>query len=167
MMKLLPEIASAGLTPEEVAARLASEFDGDLTGVSLQEPDTVVANVGPAKLKSVARRLRDLPEIAYEMLNFVAAVDHRTRFESVYHLYSFASNSYLELHVDLPRAKPQVDTVCDVWPSADWHEREAFDMMGIVYVGHPDLRRILLRDDFVGYPLRKDYVDSVENHPNA
>ena len=101
------------------------------------------------------------------MLNFVAAVDRRTRFESVYHLYSFASNTYLELHVDVPRAKPQVDTVSDVWPAADWHEREAFDMMGIVYTGHPDLRRILLRDEFVGYPLRKDYVDSVENHPNA
>ncbi len=85
----------------------------------------------------------------------------------VYHLYSFASNTYLELHVDVPRAKPVVDTVSDVWPAADWHEREAWDMMGIRFDGHPDLRRILLKDDWVGHPLRKDYVDSVENHPHV
>jgi NADH-quinone oxidoreductase subunit C len=54
-----------------------------------------------------------------------------------------------------------------VWPSADWHERESWDMVGIRYLGHPDLRRILLKDDFVGHPLRKDYVDSAENHPHA
>ena len=166
-MSLLPQIASADVTTEEVAARLASEFGGDLVDVRVDESVTVVARVAPAQLKSVARRLRELPEIGYEMLNFIAAVDKRTHYESVYHLYSFASNKYLELHVDLPRAKPQVDTVSDMWPAADWHEREAFDMMGIVYVGHPDLRRILLRDEFVGYPLRKDYVDTVENHPNA
>ena len=167
MPSQLPHIGSAELSLDEVAARLASEFGGDLDDVRVQEPDTVVARVAPAQLKSVARRLRELPEVAYEMLNFIAAVDQRTRFESVYHLYSFASNTYLELHVDVPRAKPQVETVSDVWPSADWHEREAFDMMGIVYTGHPDLRRILLRDEFVGHPLRKDYVDTVENHPNA
>ncbi len=89
----------------------------------------------------------------------------RTHFECVYHLYSFAANRYLELHVRLPRGKPVVDTVSDVWPSADWHEREAWDMMGIRFEGHPDLRRILLKDDWIGHPLRKDYVDLIENHP--
>jgi NADH-quinone oxidoreductase subunit C len=54
-----------------------------------------------------------------------------------------------------------------VWPGADWHEREAWDMLGITYLGHPDLRRILLKDDFIGHPLRKDYVDLVENHPHV
>ena len=54
-----------------------------------------------------------------------------------------------------------------MWPAADWHERESWDLLGIRYVGHPDLRRILLKDDFVGHPLRKDYVDLVENHPHV
>jgi NADH-quinone oxidoreductase subunit C len=164
---VLPKIDSANLTIEQVAEALAAAFADELTAVSVQEPDTVVARIGRDKLKSVSRRLHDLDGMAYEMLNFIAAVDRRTHFESVYHLFSFASNTYLELHVDVPRGKPEVDTVSDIWPSADWHEREAWDMMGIRFAGHPDLRRILLKDDFVGHPLRKDYVDSVENHPNA
>ena len=164
---LLPKIASAGLTIEQVAEGLMAAFGDELTDVSVQEPDTVVARLGRDKLKSVARRLHDLDGRAYEMLNFIAAVDRLTHFESVYHLYSYASNTCLQLHVEVPRSKPEVDSVTDVWPSADWHEREAWDMMGIKYLGHPDLRRILLRDDFIGHPLRKDYVDSVENHPNA
>ena len=69
--------------------------------------------------------------------------------------------------LEVPKAKAEVDTVCDVWPAADWHERESWDLVGIKYLGHPDLRRILLKDDFVGHPLRKDYVDLVENHPHA
>ena len=164
---MLPKIGSAELSIAQVAEGLAAAFAGELTDVSVQEPDTVVARVGADKLKGVARRLHDLDGRAYEMLNFIAAVDRLTHFESVYHLYSYASNTCLQLHVEVPRSKPEVDSVTDVWPSADWHEREAWDMMGIKYLGHPDLRRILLRDDFIGHPLRKDYVDSVENHPNA
>ena len=119
------------------------------------------------KLKDVAARLKADADAGYETLNWIAGVDRRTSFESVYHVYSWKTNTYLELHVDLPRAKPEVDTVTDVWPAADWHERESWDMVGIVYIGHPDLRRILLKDDFVGHPLRKDYVDLAENHPHV
>jgi NADH-quinone oxidoreductase subunit C len=161
---VLPAIGSAGLDVEQLAQRLAAEVPG-LQGVRIQEPDTVLADVDRAALHDVARAVHDLPGIAFEQLNFVAGVDHVSHLESVYHLYSFAANLYLELHVEVPRAKPEVDTVSDVWPSADWHEREAWDMLGIVYLNHPDLRRILLKDDWVGHPLRKDYVDVVENHP--
>ena len=164
---MLPAIGSAGLSIDDVAARLSAELGADLSDPRVQEPDTVVAAVEPGRLHDVAVRLRGLDGLAYESCNFIAAVDQGDRFESVYHLYSFASNTYLELHVDLPRAKPVVATVSDVWPAADWHEREAWDMMGIRFEGHPDLRRILLSDDWVGHPLRKDYVDSVENHPHV
>ena len=146
---------------------LPPTLGADLPTLRVQEPDTVVAVVEPGRLHAVAVRLRELDGLAYESCNFIAAVDHGDRFEAVYHLYSFASNTYLELHVDVPRDKPVVPTVTDVWPAADWHEREAWDMMGIRFEGHPDLRRILLSDDWVGHPLRKDYVDSVENHPHA
>ncbi|MGD0997131.1 MAG: NADH-quinone oxidoreductase subunit C [Thermoleophilia bacterium] len=164
---MLPAIGAAGLSIDDVARRLAVELGADLSDLRVQEPDTVVAAVDRGRLHDVAVRLRGLYGLAYESCNFVAAVDHMDRFETVYHLYSFASNTYLELHVDVPRAKPVVDTVSDVWPAADWHEREAWDMMGIRFEGHPDLRRILLKDDWVGHPLRKDYVDLVENHPHV
>jgi NADH-quinone oxidoreductase subunit C len=138
---------------------------GELTELRIQDPDTVIAQVDPAALKRVARRLHDLPEIAFDSLTLISTVDYGPHFDCVYHLYSFAANRYLELHVRLPRGKPAVDTVSDVWPSANWHEREAWDMMGIRFLGHPDPRRILLKDDWIGHPLRKDYVDLIENHP--
>jgi NADH-quinone oxidoreductase subunit C len=159
------EIRTVQLVMDELAARLEGAFPGELTDVRVQEPDTVVAVVDRAKLKAVGRRLHDLPEIPFDSLTLISSVDYVTHFECVYHLYSFAANRYLELHVRIPRGRPVVDTVCDIWPSANWHEREAWDMMGIRFEGHPDLRRILLKDDWIGHPLRKDYVDLIENHP--
>lgn len=161
------EIGTVKLTMDEIAERLAAEFAGALDDVRVQEPDTVVARLDRTKLKDVARRLKAHPELAYETLNWIAAVDLGGQLESVYNVYSWKTNTWIELHVAVPRAKAELDTVTDVWPAADWHEREAWDMMGIRYLGHPDLRRILLKDDFVGHPLRKDYVDLAENHPHA
>ena len=160
-------VGSNPMSMDAVAALLAERFAAELTDVRIQEPDTVVARCARGRLKDVAARLKADPDAGYETLNWIAGVDRRTSFESVYHVYSWKTNTYLELHVDLPRAKPEVDTVTGVWPAADWHEREAWDMLGIVYAGHPDLRRILLKDDFIGHPLRKDYVDNAENHPHA
>jgi NADH-quinone oxidoreductase subunit C len=161
------EIGTVTLSMDEIAERLSGALAGELAEVRVQEPDTVVARLERAKLADVARRLKELPELAYETLNWIAGVDLGTELESVYHVYSWHTNTYLELHVTVPRAKAELDTVTGVWPAADWHERESWDMVGIRYVGHPDLRRILLKDDFVGHPLRKDYVDLAENHPHA
>ena len=149
----------------EFAARLEERFAGELTDVALQPPVTVVARLAREKLAEVARRLHDLDETPLDCLNLISSVDNVGSLECVYHLYSFPANLYLELHVEVPRGTPVVDTVSDVWPAADWHEREAWDMMGIRFRGHPDLRRILLKDDWIGHPLRKDYVDDVRNHP--
>ena len=160
-------VASNPMSMDAIAALLLERFAGDVEDVRIQEPDTVVARVAREKLKGVAARLKADPEIGYETLNWVAGVDRRTAFESVYHVYSWKTNTWIELHVEVPKGKPEVDTVCDIWPAADWHEREAWDMVGIKYLGHPDLRRILLKDDFIGHPLRKDYVDLAENHPHA
>jgi NADH-quinone oxidoreductase subunit C len=93
------------------------------------------------------------------------------RLEIVYHLSSIAKKHTLVVKVVLPRWRddvegelPQVPTVCGVWRTADWHERETYDLSGIEFVGHPDLKRILCPDDWVGYPLRKDYVQPLEYH---
>jgi len=161
------QIGSNPMSIDAVAERLAGAFAGELTDIRVQEPVTVVARCAREPLHDVAVRLKAEAEIGYETLNWVAGVDRVTAFESIYHLYSWKTNTYLELHVPVPKDEPEVDTVTDVWPGANWHERESWDMVGIVYRGHPDPRRILLKDDFIGHPLRKDYVDLPENHPHV
>ena len=160
------EIGTHPMDMDAIAARLVASF-ADLQDVRIQEPDTVVARCDKGSLHELAQALKDDAEVGYETLNFIAGVDWVKYFESVYHVYSWKTNTYLELHVEVPRGKAELPTVTDVWPAADWHERESWDMVGIRYLGHPDLRRILLKDDFVGHPLRKDYVDLVENHPHV
>ena len=160
------EIGTNPMDMDAIAARLAAAF-ADLQDVRVQEPDTVVARCDKSRLHELAQGLKDDPEVGYETLNFIAGVDRVKPLESVYHVYSWKTNTYLELHVEVPRGKAELATVTDVWPAADWHERESWDMVGIRYLGHPDLRRILLKDDFVGHPLRKDYVDLIENHPHV
>jgi NADH-quinone oxidoreductase subunit C len=108
--------------------------------------------------------LRSDPSLAFDMLSDVCAVDYLPRvprFEVVYHLYSVAKNHRLRVKVpvEMPAdgSPPSVPSVVELWPSANWMEREVFDLYGIRFAGHPDLRRILLYDEFEGHPLRKDY----------
>ena len=161
------EVGTNPMSMDAIAQRLVDDFAGELHDVRVQEPDTIVARCPRAALKTVARRLKEHPDVGYQTLNFVAGVDRVSHLESVYHVYSWKTNTWLQLYVEVPTEIAEVDTVSDVWPAADWHEREAWDRVGITYVGHPDLRRILLKDDFAGHPLRKDYIDSPENHPHV
>ena len=97
----------------------------------------------------------------------ISAIDNQPDFELVYH-FSCIDNSIvvedsdfavmLEVHVYLKRESPSIDSISNIWFGANWHEREAFDLMGIYFIGHPDLRRVLLPEGFAGHPLRKDYV---------
>ena len=119
---------------------------------------TVVIDKDP--LVEVMRFLRDAPELDFEMLTDATAVDYlgqEPRFELVYHLYSVARNHRLRVKVRVPEQPATLASLVDVWPSANWMEREVFDMYGISFDGHPDLRRLLLYDEFQGHPLRKDY----------
>lgn len=104
--------------------------------------------------------LRDDPELAFEMLIDLTAVDRFTaekRFEVVYHLYSLKLRRYLVLKVQVDEHHPEVASVTGVWLAADWHERETFDMFGIRFAGHPDLRRFYMPEEFEYHPLRKDF----------
>ena len=104
--------------------------------------------------------LRDDAGLTFNLLIDLTAVDYRgrsPRFEVVYQLYSFATKRRLRVRVGIPEEDPSVDSAHDLWKCADWYEREAFDMFGIRFIGHPDLRRILLFEGFQGHPLRKDY----------
>jgi NADH-quinone oxidoreductase subunit C len=172
------------MTAAEIAALLESQFGPAITGKKLDAIDPFVT-VEPGKLVEIATFLRDDPRLKFELLNDITGVDYLEpdakklakagfdpHLEVVYHLSSFTfPGRRFTLKVLLPRWKgdtpgelPEVPSVARVWPTADWHEREAFDLVGVLFTGHPDPRRILLGDDWVGHPLRKDYEFPLEYH---
>ena len=110
------------------------------------------------RLLDVCRWLRDNPEFDMSYLSFVSAIDWPDRFEVVYHLASINLSHGLTLKIPIAKEQPSIPSVVELWSGADWHEREAYDLFGIVFEGHPDLRRIMMSADWKGHPLRKDYV---------
>lgn len=128
---------------------------------SLDENSTPLAvRIDKEDLLSVARSLHQNPATYFDMLSCVTGIDNGTdagTMEVVYNLYSIPYNHHLMIKVVLPREKPELESVSNIWKTADWHEREIFDMYGIHFHHHPDLRRILMPADWVGHPLRKDY----------
>ncbi|MBE3576687.1 MAG: NADH-quinone oxidoreductase subunit C [Limnochordales bacterium] len=109
-------------------------------------------------LLEVSSILRD--RLGYDYLLLLSAVDWKEKgFQVVLHLQNLARGERLIATVDVPREDPRCPSVVSLWPTANWHEREAWDLMGIRFDGHPDLRRILLKEGWQGHPLRKDYED--------
>jgi NADH/F420H2 dehydrogenase subunit C len=114
--------------------------------------------VDASQLEVLCAYLKSAPELAFDYPADITAVDWSDRLEMVYHLYSISHKHKLTLKADLDRDKPVAPSVTSVWKGANWQEREVFDLFGIKFQGHPDMRRILLPEEFEGYPLRKDYV---------
>lgn len=130
-----------------------------ITGQAL-EPQTLKGDflsldIDRTNLVAVCRFLRD--QLGFDLLSCISGVDMEDHLESVYHLRSLTRGQLLQIKVRLDREKPEVDSVVSVWATANWLERETYDMYGIRYTGHPDLRRMLLDDDFEGYPLLKNF----------
>ena len=118
------------------------------------------ARIRPEGIVRVVGRLRADPEFAFDFLMDLSAVDwpdRKPRFEVVYHLYSLARRHRIRLKVPVPEEAPEVDSLSGEYGAADWFEREVYDMFGIRFRGHPNLRRILMYEGFEGHPLRKDY----------
>jgi NADH-quinone oxidoreductase subunit C len=172
------------MTPAEIATLLEAQFGPAVTGKKLDALDPFVT-VDPAKLVDVCVFLRDDPRLKFELLNDITGVDYletdakkapkagfEPHLEVLYHLSSFSfPGRRFTLKLILPRWKgdvvgqlPEVPTVSGVWKTADWHEREVYDLVGVFFTGHPNLVRILLNDDWVGHPLRKDYEFPLEYH---
>ena len=139
--------------------RLLDEMPDALLDTHAQHGDPT-AVVATSRILEVLQFARDDSQFSFEMLTDLCAVDYlprKPRFEVVYHLYSLAQNHRLRIKVQLPEDAPSVASAASLFASADWMEREAWDLYGIHFEGHPDLRRILLYDEFEGHPLRKDY----------
>lgn len=116
--------------------------------------------IDPADLLSVTSNLLHDPNAYFDMLSCVTGVDNgpdANTIDVVYNLYSIPFDHHLMIKVTVPRDNPEVESVCSIWRTANWHEREIYDLFGVQFLNHPDLRRILLPADWEGYPMRKDY----------
>lgn len=163
--------------------RLQKQFGKMIVGSKLDALDPWI-EVRPEGLVAVSQFLKKDPQFRFDMLNCITAVDYfhtdpkkaaksewEPHLEMVYHLSSISLKHTLVLKVKLPRWQnnepgnlPELPSVSGVWRTADWHEREVYDLSGVFFTGHPDLRRILCPEDWVGYPLRKDYELPLEYH---
>jgi NADH-quinone oxidoreductase subunit C len=171
------------MTFNDIVAVLEQEFG---ERIKAKKPDAIdpYIVVEPGNLVEVCRFLRDDPELRFEFLNCITGVDYlepdpkkapkagfEPHLEVVYHFQSFTHRHRFVVKVLLPRWKdgqpgslPEVPSLTSLWRTADWHEREVYDLSGVWFAGHPDLRRILLSEDWEGYPLRKDYEFPLEYH---
>jgi NADH-quinone oxidoreductase subunit C len=153
------------MTFQEIYLLLLNKFgEGTLVKQDLSSPQPILT-VLPHQIDLVCKELYENQQTYFDYLACLTAIDNgpeKGTLEVIYNLYSIPYNHQLMLKVELIRNKPdealpQLPTVSHIWRTADWHEREAYDLMGIYFTGHPDLRRILLVTDWQGHPLRKDY----------
>ena len=171
------------MTAAEIVAILDEKFGPRIKDRKLDALDPNVI-VEAADLYEVCRFLRDDPRLQFDFLNCITGVDYlevdkakaakagfEPHVEVVYHLSSFVKRHRFVVKVILPRWKdntegqlPEVPSVASLWRTADWHERETYDLAGVWFTGHPNLQRILLAEDWEGHPLRKDYVFPLEYH---
>ncbi len=163
------------MTPESVLKILKDEFGEAVTNVVVDghHPHAIVA---VERWRDIARFLRDDERLGFDWLRCLSGVDHLEDklLTAVYDLHAtqppetpggmWSIRHEIAIKVRVDRDNPHIPSVADLWPAADWHEREAFDMFGFIFDGHPDLRRILCCEDWVGHPLRKDYEFPLEYH---
>ncbi len=153
------------MTVNEIHERLQAEF-GDAVGPLSEPKIDPFAVVKADRLVAVASFLKRTPGIELDHCDDVTALDwpRRNVIEVVYHLFSYGHRHGIVLKVEADRAAPVVPSVTGVWKAANWLEREVYDLFGVTFTGHPDLRRLLLPDDWNGWPLRKDYQESGGYH---
>lgn len=162
------------MTPEEICRILKDRF-GDAIEDAVLEGGHPYARIAADRWPKVAVFLRDDPRLGFNDLRCISALDllAEDKLACVYDLYHVPMERPTELstqthvfavRVVTDRNNPVIPSVAHVWPAADWHEREAYDLMGITFTGHPDLRRILCPDDWAGHPLRKDYEFPLDYH---
>ncbi len=152
------------LTAENIAEIIRAELGDE----SIEEADYASYSpwlrVGLPQFRRTMELLYSHPLLQFDFLQLVTGVDWVTHFDIVYHLWSMAHSHKIAIKVRTCHDNPRVPTVTDLWPAANWHEREQYDLLGVIFEHHPDLRRILCPEDWEGHPLRKDYVQPLEYH---
>ncbi|MGH7214695.1 MAG: NADH-quinone oxidoreductase subunit C [Tepidisphaeraceae bacterium] len=153
------------MTPQQIAQAIASKFGSRITASHPDDKHPRV-HVDAQDWRELAEFLHGDPALKFDWLQNLSGVDYvaDNKMCVVYDLWSFDHDHSFAVKVYCVRDDAHVPTVADLWPAANWHEREAYDMYGIIFDGHPDLRRILCADDWEGFPLRKDYVFPREYH---
>jgi NADH-quinone oxidoreductase subunit C len=148
------------MEPLQIADKLKERFPEEVLDVK-EFRGQVSVTVRKGRILDICRFLHDDPDLYLDYLVDLCGADYlgkkENRFEVVYHLYSIRHRHALRLKAEVPENDARIDSVMPVWVGVNWHERECYDMLGIVFAGHPDLRRVLLPEDWEGYPLRKDY----------
>jgi len=150
----------AGLAPNDIAEKIKEKFADQVIEV-VEFRDQVSVIVKRDQILSILKFLHDDPLLSLNHLQDLTAVDYskkkEIRFEVVYNLYSIRHRHKIRIRAQVPENDTKIDSVVPIWSGANWHERECYDMFGITFTGHPDLRRILMPEDWEGFPLRKDY----------
>ena len=156
---MLPEnLRDLDVAKDGAVAAALEAFDADAITAGKFDRNELTIEIAPPKIVSVCGFLKY--DQRFVRLSTVTGVDRYPadpRFEVVYHLHSIDRNQRLRLKCRLPGSDPVIESVTSVWRSANWYERETFDLFGIRFINHPDLRRIMMPDDWDGHPLRKDY----------
>ena len=147
----------------EVYTRLDKQFPGRVRDLKADVFEPFLF-VDPAAIIEICRFLHDDPALKFEVLSDLTAVywPKEEKIQVVYHLYSYSQRHQIVLKADLPRDNAKIATTEEVWKVANWLEREVYDLFGVIFDRHSDLRRIMLPEDWVGHPLRKDYVEQEE-----
>lgn len=158
------------MNAQDIQARVKAKF-GDAIGDLVTTPDAAKPTpkyfepsftVSPKVWREAAEYLKFDRELLFDGLMCVTGVDAKDKLVSVYNLYSYIHRHRITVKVEVTREDPRMPSAQPVWMHADWMERESYDLLGIVYEGHRDLRRVLLPEDWVGHPLRKDYQEPTE-----
>lgn len=148
------------MEPVQIAQRLKEQFPEEVLSVG-EFRGQVSVEIKKDKLLDITRYLHEEPDLLFDHLKDLCGVDYlgkkESRFEVVYHLYSIKHRHLIRLKAHVSEDDCRIASVTPVWAGANWHERECYDMFGVVFEGHPDLRRVLLPEDWEGHPLRKDY----------
>ena len=149
------------MTREELKNKIIS-FGIEISFPEEDETSFLTLSVNPSHLHQLAKQLKEDSDTSFDYMFCQTGIDWEEHLEVVYHLRSTSHGHEVVVRAQIiDRENPTVDSVYDLWKTADFHEREILDLLGIRFTNHPDLRRIFLDDDWEGYPLRKDYVDEI------
>lgn len=153
------------MTTKEIFDALKEKFGDAIVKLDESVKDPFIV-VDPAKWHEIAKELHDNPEFAFDFMMSIAGVDYPDEklIRVVYHLWSYRNRHKLVVKVELDRENPVVDSVDDIWANVNWLERETYDLFGVTFEGNRNLTRLLMPEDWEGYPMRKDYEEPEEYH---